>query len=257
MIERFEVAGVPVALINMDIACGEVRRRITERLGGYVIFRDMNGIVLANGDKQILAAHRDAALVAPDGMPLVWMGRRVGQKKEVGRVYGPDFLLEFCRRNEHAGFRHFLYGSTDAVAEKLVLEMKRLFPGLVICGRYSPPFRSVNEPLCGEDIARILAAKPDLVWIGIGSPKQELWMRAHASELPGCVLLGVGAAFDFHSKTKLQAPRWLRQAGFEWLFRLLTEPRRLWRRYLLGIPQFLWLVAMRGYNAETPVARSR
>jgi N-acetylglucosaminyldiphosphoundecaprenol N-acetyl-beta-D-mannosaminyltransferase len=255
MIQRFEVAGVSVALINMDTACGEVRRRIMERLGGYVIFRDMNGIVLANRDQQVLAAHRDAALVTPDGMPLVWLGRRIGHK-DVGRVYGPDFLLEFCRRNEHSGFRHFLYGSTDAVAERLALEMERLFPDLVICGRYSPPFRSANEPLCEEDIARILAAKPDLVWIGIGSPKQELWMRTHAPELPGCVLLGIGAAFDFHSKTKPQAPRWIRQAGFEWLFRLFTEPRRLWRRYLLGIPQFLWLLATRGYKAETAHGRS-
>ena len=256
MIERFEVAGVPVALINMDIACEEVRRRIAERLGGYVIFRDMHGIVLANRDKQILAAHRDAAFVAPDGMPLVWLGRRMG-RKEVARVYGPDFLLEFCRRSEHLGFRHFFYGSTDAVAEKLVLELKRLFPGLVICGRYSPPFRSINAPPSAEDIAPVRAAQPDVVWVGLSTPKQELWMRTHASELPGCVLLGVGAAFDFLSKTKPQAPRWLRQAGFEWLFRLLTEPRRLGRRYLLGIPQFLWLLATRGYKPETPRGRSR
>jgi N-acetylglucosaminyldiphosphoundecaprenol N-acetyl-beta-D-mannosaminyltransferase len=256
MIEHFEVAGVPVALINMDIACEEVRRRIAERLGGYVIFRDINGIVLANHDKQLLAAHRDAAFVAPDGMPLVWLGRRTGHK-EMERVYGPDFLLEFCRRSQHLGFRHFFYGSTDAVGEKLVLELKRFFPGLLICGRYSPPFRNTNEPSCAEDIARIRAAQPDIVWVGLGTPKQELWMRAHTSELPGCVLLGVGAAFDFHSKTKPQAPRWLRQAGFEWLFRLLTEPRRLGRRYLLGIPQFLWLLATRGSKAETPLGRSR
>jgi N-acetylglucosaminyldiphosphoundecaprenol N-acetyl-beta-D-mannosaminyltransferase len=255
MIKRFEVAGVPVALINMDVACEEVRRRIVERLGGYVIFRDMNGIVLANRDEQILAAHRDAALVAPDGMPLVWLGRRVGYK-EMGRVYGPDFLLEFCRRYEGLGFRHFLYGGTDAVVEKLVIELTRLFPNLLICGRYSPPFRSINEPLCVDDVERIRAAKPDLVWVGIGSPKQELLMRMYRPELPGCVLLGVGAAFDFHSKTKAQAPRWIRQSGFEWLFRLLTEPRRLGRRYLLGIPQFLWLLAPRGYRAETAHGRS-
>jgi N-acetylglucosaminyldiphosphoundecaprenol N-acetyl-beta-D-mannosaminyltransferase len=251
MIERFEVAGVPVALINMDIACEEVQRRIAGRFGGYVIFRDVHGIVLANRDKQILAAHRDAAFVAPDGMPLVWLGRRMG-RKEVSRVYGPDFVLEFCRRSAHLGFRHFFYGSTDAVAEKLVLELRRLFPGLVVCGRYSPPFRSVNGPPCVEDVTRIRAAQPDLIWVGLSTPKQELWMRTHASQLPGCVLLGVGAAFDFLSRTKPQAPRWLRQMGFEWLFRLLTEPRRLGRRYLLGIPQFLWLLTTRGYKAETP-----
>jgi len=256
MLERFEVAGVPVALINMDIACEEVQRRITERLGGYVIFRDINGIVLANRDEQVLAAHRAAALVAPDGMPLVWLGRRMG-RKDVSRVYGPDFTLEFCRRSEHLGFRHFFYGSIDSVAEKLVLELKQRFPELVVCGRYSPPFRSMSDSSWADDIARIRAAKADIVWVGLGTPKQELWMHQHASELPECVLLGVGAAFDFHSKTKPQAPRWIRQAGFEWLFRLLTEPRRLGRRYLIGIPEFLWLLATRGYKAETPLGRSR
>jgi N-acetylglucosaminyldiphosphoundecaprenol N-acetyl-beta-D-mannosaminyltransferase len=205
--------------------------------------------VLANRDEQILAAHRDAAFVAPDGMPLVWLGRRTGHK-EVRRVYGPDFLLEFCRRSEPLGFRHFFYGSTDTVTEKLLLELKRLFPKLVVCGRYSPPFRNISETSSADDVARIRAVQADVVWVGLGTPKQELWMRTHAPELPACVLLGVGAAFDFHSKTKPQAPRWLRQMGFEWLFRLLTEPRRLGRRYLLGIPQFLWLLA-RARNAET------
>jgi N-acetylglucosaminyldiphosphoundecaprenol N-acetyl-beta-D-mannosaminyltransferase len=249
VIRRFDVAGVPVALINMDRACQEVQRRISDRLGGYVIFRDINGIVLANRDERVLAAHRDAALVAPDGMPLVWLGRRLAPK-EVSRVYGPDFLLEFCRRSEQSGVRHFFYGSTDSVVEKLVSELKRRFPALVICGCYSPPYRSIGASPWIEDVTRIRAARPDIIWIGLGTPKQELWMRMHAPELPECVLLGVGAAFDFHSKTKPQAPRWLRQAGFEWLFRLVTEPRRLGRRYLIGIPQFLWLVATRAHKAE-------
>jgi N-acetylglucosaminyldiphosphoundecaprenol N-acetyl-beta-D-mannosaminyltransferase len=244
MIRNFDVAGVPVALINMDIACREVQRRISERLGGYVIFRDINGIVLASRDQQILAAHRDAAFVAPDGMPLVWLGRRLAPK-EVSRVYGPDFLLEFCRRSAPLGLRHFFYGSTESVVQKLVSELKRQFPSLVICGCFSPPFRSIEGSSSENDVARIRAARPDIIWVGLGTPKQELWMHMHAPELPECVLLGVGAAFDFHSKTKPQAPRWLRQAGFEWLFRLLTEPRRLGRRYLVGIPQFLWLVATR------------
>jgi N-acetylglucosaminyldiphosphoundecaprenol N-acetyl-beta-D-mannosaminyltransferase len=244
MIRKFDVAGVPIALINMDMACREVQRRISERLGGYVIFRDINGIVLASRDQQILAAHRDAALVAPDGMPLVWLGRRLAPK-EVSRVYGPDFLLEFCRRSTPLGVRHFFYGSTELVVQKLVSELKRQFPSLVVCGCYSPPFRSIKGSPWGDDLARIRAARPDIIWVGLGTPKQELWMHMHAAELPESVLLGVGAAFDFHSKTKPQAPRWLRQAGFEWLFRLLTEPRRLGRRYLIGIPQFIWLVATR------------
>jgi N-acetylglucosaminyldiphosphoundecaprenol N-acetyl-beta-D-mannosaminyltransferase len=255
MIERCEIAGVPVTLINMGDACREVQRRITERLGGYVIFRDVNGIVQANGNSALMAAHRDAALVAPDGMPLVWLGRRL-RGNQVSRVYGPDFMLEFCRQSEDLQLRHFFYGSTDAVAEKLVSELMGRFPRLVICGRYSPPFRGIDDPQGADDIARLRAARPDVVWVGLGTPKQELWMQKYSPELPECMLMGVGAAFDFHSKNKPQAPRWIREAGFEWLFRLITEPRRLGRRYLVGIPHFLWLLVTRGYGPEATRTRS-
>ena len=244
-IRRFRVAGVPVSLVNMQMACEEIERRCRARDGGYCIFRDMNGIVGANDDPLLLRAHENAALVTPDGMPLVWLAHLKGFDW-VGRVYGPDFMLEFCRRSESGGLRHYLYGSTNKVIEKLAAELLLTFPGLVICGRYSPPMRAIGEAANLEDIERIRAARADIVWVGLGTPKQELWMQENAPHLGHCMLMGVGAAFDFHAKLKRQAPRWMQRTGLEWIFRLMSEPRRLAGRYLIGIPRFLWLLAIRG-----------
>jgi N-acetylglucosaminyldiphosphoundecaprenol N-acetyl-beta-D-mannosaminyltransferase len=250
-IDRFKVAGVPVSLLNMQMACEEVERRYRMREGGYCIFRDMNGIVGANDDSVLLSAHQNAALIAPDGMPLVWLARLKGFNW-VGRVYGPDFMLEFCRKTEHAGLRHYLFGSTEAVIEKLADELLRAFPGLDICGSYSPPLREPSHSANLDDVERIRAARADIVWVGLGTPKQEFWMQANSPLLSDCILMGVGAAFDFHAKLKRQAPRWMQRSGLEWSFRLMTEPRRLARRYLVGIPRFLFLLARHG--CESPQA---
>ena len=244
-VDRFKVAGVPVSLLNMKMACDEVERRLRMGEGGYCIFRDMNGIVGANDDPALLRAHQNAVLVTPDGMPLVWLARLKGFDW-VGRVYGPDFMLEFCRLFEHTGLRHYLYGSTEAVIEKLTRELLRAFPSLQICGRYSPPIREASRAANLDDVERIRTARADIVWVGLGTPKQEFWMQANAPHLGGCMLMGVGAAFDFHAKLKRQAPRWMQRTGLEWSFRLMTEPRRLARRYLIGIPRFLLLLARHG-----------
>lgn len=245
MEHHFKVAGVPISLLNMQMACEEVERRCRTGEGGYCIFRDMNGIVGANDDPALLRAHESAALVTPDGMPLVWLARLKGFDW-VRRVYGPDFMLEFCRISQQSGLRHFLFGSTEAVLEKLADELLRSFPGLEICGRYSPPIRPASHCPNLDDVERIRAARADIVWVGLGTPKQELWMHANASLLGKCILMGVGAAFDFNAKLKRQAPRWMQRAGLEWSFRLMTEPRRLAGRYLIGIPRFLFLLARHG-----------
>jgi N-acetylglucosaminyldiphosphoundecaprenol N-acetyl-beta-D-mannosaminyltransferase len=250
MIDHFKVAGVPVSLLDMDIACLEIQRRLTKGEGGYFIFRDMNGIVGANEDPALLKAHVEAAFVAPDGMPLVWLAKLFGYRS-VERVYGPDFMLEICRRFEHAGYRHYFYGSTETVNEKLTDELRRQFPALDICGYYSPPFRPMGDQPNFDDLEGIRAAKPDIAWIGLGTPKQERWMQVHSPHLPHCMLMGVGAAFDFHAKLKRQAPRWMQRSGLEWSFRLMTEPRRLAGRYLIGIPKFLRLLLARGCTNAT------
>lgn len=245
MFRRFKLAGVPISLVNMQMACEEVLSRCRTRQGGYCIFRDMNGVVAANDDVSLLQAHQNAVMVAPDGMPLVWLARLNGFDW-VGRVYGPDFMLEFCRLSEHSGLRHYLYGSTEVVVEKLAAELRRAYPGLEICGACSPPIRPISEACNLDDVARIRASGADIVWVGLGTPKQELWMAANAPHLEHCMLMGVGAAFDFHAKIKRQAPRWMQRMGLEWSFRLFSEPRRLGRRYLIGIPRFGWLLAKRG-----------
>lgn len=245
MVRHFKLAGVPISLLNMQMACEEVRRRCRTRQGGYCIFRDMNGVVAANDDPLLLRAHQNAVMVAPDGMPLVWLARLNGFNW-VDRVYGPDFMLEFCRISEHSGLRHYLYGSTATVVEKLAIELLRSFPGLVICGAYSPAMTPISGASHLDDVARIRASGADIVWVGLGTPKQELWMAANAPHLEHCMLMGVGAAFDFHAKVKRQAPRWMQRMGLEWSFRLLSEPRRLARRYLVGIPRFFLLLARRG-----------
>jgi N-acetylglucosaminyldiphosphoundecaprenol N-acetyl-beta-D-mannosaminyltransferase len=244
-ISRLSVAGVPVSLINMDMACDEVVRRHRSGQGGYCVFRDINGVVGANDDLALMRAHQNAILVAPDGMPLVWLARLKGCKW-VDRVYGPDFMLEFCRISARLGLRHYFYGSTDSVLEKLTTQLLRNFPDLKICGTYSPPMRPASEANNLDDVERIRAARPDVVWVGLGTPKQELWMQANSPHLDGTLLMGVGAAFDFHAKVKFQAPRWMQRAGLEWSFRLMCEPRRLGRRYLIGIPRLAFLLVKRG-----------
>jgi N-acetylglucosaminyldiphosphoundecaprenol N-acetyl-beta-D-mannosaminyltransferase len=252
-IERFEIARVPVSLVNMQMTCAEVERRYHALEGGYCIFRDMNGIVGAQDDPELLRAHQKAALVAPDGMPLVWLARLSGFSW-VGRVYGPDFMLEFCRMSEHSGFRHFLFGSTEPVLDKLASELSRKFPNLRICGAYSPPIRASSYAPNWDDIKRIRESGADIVWVGLGTPKQELWMHANAPHLPKCILMGVGAAFDFHAGLKRQPPRWMQRSGLGWSFRLMSEPRRLAKRYIVGIPRFLFLLARYGCEMPRPNA---
>jgi len=244
-IGHLRVAGVPVSLVNMDMACEEVIRHHRLGRGGYCVFRDMNGVVGANDDPALMRAHQNAILVTPDGMPLVWLARLKGCNW-VDRVYGPDFMLEFCRISARMGLRHYFYGGTDSVIEKLIAQLLAHFPGLEICGSYSPPMRPISEATNLDDVERIRAARPDIVWVGLGTPKQELWMQANSPHLDGALLMGVGAAFDFHAKVKAQAPRWMQRSGLEWSFRLMCEPRRLARRYLIGIPRLAMLLAKRG-----------
>jgi N-acetylglucosaminyldiphosphoundecaprenol N-acetyl-beta-D-mannosaminyltransferase len=182
-------------------------------------------------------------MVAADGMPLVWLSRRRAPTgAEIERVYGPDLMLAAFARSESAGWRHFLYGSTPETLVCLEANLHERFPRARVVGSYSPPFRSLDA---GEEAAveaEIAAARPDIVWVGLSTPKQERWMADHVARLHVPVLVGVGAAFDFHAGLKRQAPRWAQRAGLEWLFRLATEPRRLAGRYLRNNPRFVWML---------------
>src|SRR5579871_1960963 len=234
----FDLLGVRVDAVQIE----ELATRIAQwaQEAGRcrtVAATSMHGIVEAQRDplfKQILNS-MDA--VAPDGMPLVWLGRSAGHHLR-RRAYGPDLMLEVCRK-AGPGCRHFFYGGAPGVPERLVASLRGRFPSLNVCGTFSPPFRALGSEERREVMAMVCRAAPDIVWVGLGTPKQERWIQENAGSLPVPVLVSVGAAFDILSGRRKQAPSWMRERGLEWLFRLLQEPRRLWRRYLVYGAQFI------------------
>lgn len=240
---RVDVLGVPVSAITMHEAVRTIGGWIASRTPSYVCVTGVHGVMESVRDESVRAIHARAGLVTPDGMPLVWLARRAGHR-HVERVYGPDLLLAVCEASLAHGWRHFFYGGGPGVAGRLVARLRARVPALDVAGAYSPPFRAMTR---GEDervVELINAARPDIVWVGLGTPKQERWMASHLGRVAGAVLVGVGAAFDFHAGLKRQAPRWMQQSGLEWSFRLMTEPRRLWKRYLRNNPAFVWKVGL-------------
>jgi N-acetylglucosaminyldiphosphoundecaprenol N-acetyl-beta-D-mannosaminyltransferase len=236
----FELLGVRVDAIDLDEAASTIERWIDRRERRYVCLANVHGIMECHRDPELRRIYNDAGLSVPDGMPLVWLSWRQGFAG-VGRVYGPELVEEMCRRSESRGYRHYLYGGATGVAERRARRLHDRFPRLQIAGWRTPPF---GDPAPEEEelaIREIEASRADLIWVGLGTAKQDRFLSRHYQSLPG-IAIGVGAAFDFLSGTKRQAPRWMRQSGLEWLFRLASEPRRLWRRYLLDNPEFLWRV---------------
>ena len=189
---------------------------------------------------------QESGMATTDGMPLVWLAKRFGFKRAT-RVYGPDLMLELCRAsaNQQPPLRHYFYGATEETLAKLKENLLDQFPGLQIVGMYSPPFRPLTEAEKDTVTEQVNAASPDIVWCGLGTPKQDFWVAEFRPRLSCSVILAVGAAFDFHAKRIKQAPRWMMNAGLEWLFRLYIEPRRLWRRYIIGNPRFIGMVLYR------------
>ena len=238
---RVNILGVGVSAINMAQALNAIEEWIAQRQPHYVCVTSVHGIVESQGNNSLRRAHNAADLVTPDGMPLVWLARLHGLE-HVERVYGPDLMLALCHRSISKGYRHFLYGGAEGVPDRLANRLNRRYPELQIVGNYSPPFRPLTDEEDKQIIQMINEANPDVVWIGLSTPKQERWMAEHIGRLTAPVLVGVGAAFDYHSGLKRQAPRWMQRSGLEWLFRLANEPRRLWRRYLVIIPLFILLV---------------
>lgn len=238
-VDRYRLLDLPVSVLDMAQAIGAIDAAIAERRGGYICVRDAHGVMAAQKDGHLMDIHEKAFLVLPDGMPLVWFGRLRGHA--ISRVCGPDLMLALCAHGAGRGHRHFFYGGTDDTLVLLRKEMETRFPGLNIVGMESPPFRPITTEADPAAAAMIGEAAPDIVWVGLGSPKQEYWMRANAHLLPNAILIGVGAAFNFHAGTVRRAPVWMQRSGFEWLYRLLQEPKRTWRRYLVLAPQFLVL----------------
>jgi N-acetylglucosaminyldiphosphoundecaprenol N-acetyl-beta-D-mannosaminyltransferase len=206
---------------------------------GYVTAAAVNLVVCAEEDPEARMAVLGATLAVPDGQPLVWALRALGHARAT-RVYGPDLMAHFCARAARAGTPMYLYGGRSPEAlERLERRLRERFPGIRIVGGFSPPFREATAEEEARTIAEINSSGAAVVWVGTGQPKQEKWMASMRSRLSAPLLVGVGAAFDFHAGLIPQAPAWMQRNGLEWAYRLLREPRRLWRRYARRNPRFL------------------
>ena len=247
------VLGVPVSTVNMRQAVGTICGWIKSAQSHLVCVRDVHGVMRSLEDPALLHIHERAGLVVPDGMPLVWILQHRGYDA-VSRVSGADLVDALCAASVEAGIRHYFYGGKDGVAERMAQALTAKYPGLIVAGLGSPPFRALSPEEDAVETARIVAASPGVVWVGMSTPKQEHWMGAHVGRIPGATLIGVGAAFDFFAGDVKRSPQWMRESGLEWLHRLYSEPRRLWRRYLIMAPKFVFLVARgsRGSRAKCP-----
>ena len=253
--DRSEVAilGTPISQVSYS----EVLRIIEEPAGqrGRVLaFCNVHSVMTARKDPEVQRALIDADFATPDGMPLVWVLRRRGNPDQT-RVYGPDFMEMALAHGVPRGWRHFFFGATEDTLDRLVAQAQRIAPDVAIVDRVAPPFRALTAAEEDDVVQRIRSSEADLVWVGLGMPKQELWMQRIRERLPGVTLLGVGAAFDLISGTVPQAPDWLQDRGLEWAYRLWREPRRLWRRYLYNNPAFAVLVAAETLKLATSQRR--
>ena len=200
-------------------------------------FCNVHSVMTARRDHDVRAALDLMDTASPDGMPLVWVLRRRGRKSQP-RVYGPDLMELALPYGVDRGWRHFFYGTTDETLDRLTESARKLAPGIRIVGRDAPPYRPLTPAEEDDIVDRIRNSGANVVWVGLGMPKQELWMQSVRDRRPGISLMGVGAAFDLLSGTVPQAPDWLQDRGLEWAYRLWREPRRLWRRYLINNPAF-------------------
>jgi N-acetylglucosaminyldiphosphoundecaprenol N-acetyl-beta-D-mannosaminyltransferase len=250
------VLGVDVSAITMSDALDRIEAWIAGRSKNYVCITSVHGVIESRDDPHLREIFNRAGLVTPDGMPLVWMSHALGHKR-TERVYGPDLMRALSAVSAARGYRQFYYGGAEGVAEQLSLTLMRDYPGLQVVGHHCPPFREPTEEEDRLIVDRINAARPDIVWVGLSTPKQEYWMAAHLGRIEAPVMIGVGAAFDFVPGLKPQAPRWMQRRGLEWVFRLVTEPRRLSRRYLSIVPRFLALAGRQLASRTAPASASR
>jgi N-acetylglucosaminyldiphosphoundecaprenol N-acetyl-beta-D-mannosaminyltransferase len=234
-----ELLGVRLALTDYDRTLRWMDAIVEEQERGFMCVCNVHTVMASQEDEVLRRALQTSSLNLPDGQPLVWAINALGHSL-AGRVYGPELMARACERAPASGHRYYLYGGRNQGAlVQLALNLRNRYPGIKIVGGYAPPHR----PLTGEErdavVDEINRARPDVVWTGIGVPKQEKWMAEIRPLLEAPILVGVGAAFDFHAGLKAQAPNWMQEAGLEWAYRLGREPRRLWRRYLRYNPRFL------------------
>ncbi|HEX3798817.1 MAG TPA: WecB/TagA/CpsF family glycosyltransferase [Verrucomicrobiae bacterium] len=237
--ERVNVLGVGLSAINLKLALLAIARALKEKTKGYICVTGVHGVMESQKDAKLRGILNRSFLNTPDGMPMVWMGKLNGHR-EMDRVYGPDLMLMVCEFARDNGYSHFLYGGGPGLAEELKGSLEKKFPGIKIAGTYTPPFRPLNDAEEKDLIRMVNDAKPDIIWVGLSTPKQERFMAQYQDKFAATLMFGVGAAFDFHAGRVKQAPRWMQRSGLEWFFRLCCEPKRLWRRYFRNNPLFAW-----------------
>jgi N-acetylglucosaminyldiphosphoundecaprenol N-acetyl-beta-D-mannosaminyltransferase len=253
--EKMLVLGVPVSITNFE--------RTVQKLNDWaklaklktIFVREVSSLMLATENAYLLNLHHQASMVLPDGMPLVWIGKRRGFGERIGRTCGPDVLNAICAETCTTELKHFFYGGKPGVAETMALKLAAKHQGLKVAGTFSPPMRDIdhNFKLTAEslnEIEMIKKSDPDFIWIGISSPKQEYWMMQASPHFSKGIFVGVGAAFDFHAGTVNRAPLWMQKNGLEWVYRLWSEPMRLWKRYLILVPKFVFRLVFERIHHE-------
>jgi N-acetylglucosaminyldiphosphoundecaprenol N-acetyl-beta-D-mannosaminyltransferase len=236
-VERVNVLGVGLSILNLQTALDAIVNALRERRKGYICVTGVHGVMEAQTDGNFRRILNGAFLCTPDGMPMVWAGKLNGHR-EMRRVYGPDLMLDVCAWSEKGGCRHFFFGGAEGVPELLAEKLKAKFPKLEVAGTFTPPFRALNPVEEKQLQEMVCKVRPDIFWVGLSTPKQEKFMAEFLPKLDVTLMIGVGAAFDFHSGRVKQAPRWMQRSGLEWFYRLCREPRRLAKRYLRNNPLF-------------------
>lgn len=249
------VLGVSIDAVDREQALAMVSARLQQGRKGYVCFVDVHGILEALKSASVAETYAHAAMAMPDGTPTVWVGRAQGLRK-MNYVTGPGMMNEIFRRGEFADYSHYFYGGEPGVADDLAATLCRKYPWTRIVGIYTPPFRELTAREEDELVAEVSQLKPDIVWVGIGTPRQDLWMRKILPRLETRMMFGVGAAFDFLTGRVRLCPEWMKRAGLHWLHRLVQNPRRLWMRNVRNTA-FLWHVALQLSGARRYPMRSR
>lgn len=239
---RANVLGVGVSAINMDEAVDLISAALVAGRKGYVCVTGVHGVMEAQKDAGFRRILNNSFLTTPDGMPTVWVGRWYG-KSQMARVYGPDLMLEVCAASVSRRYKHFLYGGGPGTAESLKASLEAKVPGVNVVGTYTPPFRPLDREEQQKVVQTIAKLKPDIIWVGLSTPKQERFMADFLPRLDTTLMIGVGAAFDIHTGNLQDAPQWVKSLGLQWMHRLIQEPRRLWKRYLINNPLFLYKIA--------------
>jgi len=242
-VPRANVLGVGVSAINMAQALSLFESWLASGHKGYVCVTGVHGVMEAQRDPGFRRILNESLLTTPDGIPTVWVGRLQGFKK-MDRVFGPDLMYEVCRLSVENGYSHFFYGGRPGVAEQLKEVMTNSFPRLRVVGTYTPPFGPLGSQEQEYLLKHVAKSRPDIFWVGLSTPKQEKFMAEYRHKIQSKIMVGVGAAFDLHVGLLKDAPNWVKSSGLQWLHRLVQDPWRLWKRYLLNNPKFLWRISL-------------